>query len=179
MKDRIKRAAAASSNNSTAAKQQNNFINSQNNKKMKNLSLATPDNNTVGVTVEYIKLTGESVINFFQTDRSEFQERFEMLNAISNSDTELDSWFKRLVFVHESILDIDQDYFHATILIITAHAISKKTLEDYPNEPVGFHILIYEGSFQIKVLGMNYKVWLEIIEHHKNQHPFQGNRLRA
>lgn len=162
-------AKAARREQNAAAKQVNKSDNSKLPKMELPEQVKNPTPETVGIVVELVKKSGDSVPFLFQTDRSEFYEVLEIVNKINDIEEQKSLWFTKIVFTLCEITPIDETFFRSVVFSIAANGVCNKSFEENPNEPVSFGVMIHEGSMGINLTRIAYNVWVEIFEMNQTQ----------
>ena len=171
-------AKAARREQNAASKQVNNC----NNSKPMNMEIPeqvkNPTSQTVGIVVDLVYKSGDSVPVLFQTDRSEFLEVVESVNKIKDVEEQQKLWLAKMTFALSGIIPIDETFFRSVLFSIAASGDCIRSFEENPNSPVAFGVMIYEGSIGYNVLNMTYETWVDIFKMYKSQQNFKQNLLQ-
>lgn len=133
------------------------------NKEMKN-----EGSQKVGIIVELVKKSGDSVPVLFETDRDELYEALESIKLFQDINAEKEKLFQILALSLMEIIPIDETFFSASILSIASFDNTFSYLKKNPNNPVGFGIMIHEGQYGFTLLPMTYQVWQDLLAHYKS-----------
>ena len=122
----------------------------------------------VGIIVELIKNSGDSIPVLFETDRNELYEALESIKLFQDINAETEKLFQILVLSLMEIIPIDEIFFSAAVLSLASFDNTFSYFKKNPNIPVGFGIMIHEGQYGFTLLPMTYQVWQDLLAHYKS-----------
>lgn len=122
----------------------------------------------VGIIVELIKKSGDSIPVLFEIDRNELFEALESLRSIKDINTEKEKLFQRLVLSLMEIIPIDNSFFDAAVLCIASIDTSFDWFKENQNNPIAFGIMIHEGQYGFTLLPIKHQVWQDLLAHYKS-----------